>query len=120
MKMREIAYPGQPPIDSYAAGGFRIGGTAVLGDVLVGPNGVTTVGAALDAAAITAVLEIAGTVDVVLVGLGAEIAALPGDLRSRLEAAGLGVEAMATPAACRTYNVMLAEERRVAALLVAL
>jgi uncharacterized protein len=31
-----------------------------------------------------------------------------------LEEAGMGVEAMASPAACRTYNVLLAEGRRVA------
>jgi uncharacterized protein len=37
--------------------------------------------------------------------------------RSRLEAAGPGVELMATPSACRTYNVLLAEGRRVAAAL---
>ena len=46
-------------------------------------------------------------------GTGAEIAHVPAGLRAALEAAGLGVEAMASPAACRTYNVLLAEGRRV-------
>jgi uncharacterized protein len=41
-------------------------------------------------------------------------------VRAALEAAGIGVETMATPSACRTYNVLLAEDRRVAAALVAL
>jgi uncharacterized protein len=47
------------------------------------------------------------------------MAAFPGfgEGRARLEAAGSGVELMATPSACRTYNVLLAEGRRVAAAL---
>jgi len=56
-------------------------------------------------------------VDVLFVGTGAETAHLPATLRARLEAAGLGVEAMATPPACRAYNVLLSEGRRIAAAL---
>ena len=48
------------------------------------------------------------------VGTGAEIAHVPGGLPGALEEAGIGVEAMASPAACRTYNVLLSEGRRVA------
>ena len=46
-------------------------------------------------------------------GTGAEIAHIPPRLRSALEGAGLGVEVMASPTACRTYNVLLSEGRRV-------
>jgi uncharacterized protein len=52
---------------------------------------------------------------VVFIGTGAEIAHIPNRLRAELEAAGLGVESMNSPAACRTYNVLLSEGRRVAA-----
>jgi uncharacterized protein len=51
---------------------------------------------------------------VIFVGTGAEMAHLPPALRSALEGAGIGVEPMNTPAACRTYNVLLSEGRRVA------
>ena len=51
--------------------------------------------------------------DVLLIGMGAEIAHIPSALRDRLEAAGLGVEVMSSPQACRTYNVLLGEGRRV-------
>ncbi|MBV6638320.1 MAG: Mth938-like domain-containing protein, partial [Mameliella sp.] len=51
---------------------------------------------------------------VVLAEHRAETAHLPKDLRNRLEEAGLGVEAMNSPSACRTYNVLLSEGRRVA------
>ncbi|WP_445811201.1 Mth938-like domain-containing protein, partial [Yoonia sp.] len=57
-------------------------------------------------------------VDVVFVGTGAEIAHLPADFRNTLEQAGIGVESMASPAACRTYNVLLSEGRRVAVALI--
>jgi uncharacterized protein len=59
-------------------------------------------------------LALVGEVDVVFIGTGAEMAHAPAPLRDALEAAGLGVEVMASPAACRTYNVLLSEGRRVA------
>jgi uncharacterized protein len=69
---------------------------------------------------VTPFLERAGGFDLLIVGLGAD-AAPPGAAfaaaRAALEAAGLRVEPMATPAACRCYNVLLAEGRRVAAAL---
>jgi len=48
------------------------------------------------------------------VGTGADIAHVPADFRKTIEDAGVGVEAMASPAACRTFNVLLSEGRRVA------
>ena len=58
--------------------------------------------------------------DILIVGTGADFALFPPALRQAIRAWGPVVEAMATPAACRTYNVLLAEERRVAAALIAL
>jgi uncharacterized protein len=54
---------------------------------------------------------------VLLVGLGADIAVIPRAFREALQAVGIGVEPMNTPAACRTYNVLLGEGRRIAAAL---
>ena len=58
-----------------------------------------------------------GKIDVLLVGTGREIAQVPVAFRDALEAAGIGVEVMNSPAACRTYNVLLGEGRRIAACL---
>ena len=58
--------------------------------------------------------------DILLVGPGAAFALFPPALREAIRAWGPVVEAMATPAACRTYNLLVAEERRVAAALTAL
>jgi len=54
---------------------------------------------------------------VIFIGTGAEIAHLPADFRTLFDEAGIGVEPMASPAACRTYNVLLSEGRRIAAAL---
>ncbi|MEO0717318.1 MAG: Mth938-like domain-containing protein, partial [Pseudomonadota bacterium] len=60
-----------------------------------------------------------GVVEVILFGAGAELRPLPASLRVQLEAAGFGVETMSTSSACRTYNVLLSEGRRVGAALIA-
>ena len=49
----------------------------------------------------------------IFLGTGAEIAHVPATLRTALDEAGIGIESMASPAACRTYNVLLSEGRRV-------
>jgi len=59
-----------------------------------------------------------GGVQILLLGLGSGTAAVDGSLRARLRAAGMSLEAMDTGAACRTYNVLVAEDRRVAAALI--
>ena len=111
MRLNEIAYNDAVPIDGYGAGFFRIGGKRHDGPVMVLPTGVQSWGGFDDT---TTVLAAADQIDVLFVGTGAEIAHLPKEFRTTLEEGGLGVEAMASPAACRTYNVLLSEGRRVA------
>lgn len=121
MRMSEIGYEGQPPIDSYGGGGFRLAGSFHEGDLmLVGdaPRGWSP--GAMDPSAFAVCLDRADDIDVLLVGMGGEIAPLPAPARRALEEAGVGVEVMSTPSACRTYNVLLAEGRRVAVALVAI
>jgi len=62
-------------------------------------------------------LSLAGKIDVLLLGMGADIAHPPKAFRAALEEAGVGVEVMSSPAACRTYNVLLGEGRLIAAAL---
>jgi uncharacterized protein len=59
-----------------------------------------------------------GGVQILLLGLGRSASAVPAALRTALRAAGIALEAMDTGAACRTYNVLVAEDRRVAAALI--
>jgi len=111
MRLSEIGYSGQPPVDGYGPGFFRTGGKLHHGMLLIGPEGVDTWGGVSDAAPL---LALAGRVDVLFIGTGAEVAFPPADLRRALEEAGIGVEAMASPTAARSYNMALAEGRRVA------
>ena len=53
--------------------------------------------------------------DIVLLGTGSGIHFPPPALTATLLQAGIGVEIMDTAAACRTYNILRAEERKVAA-----
>lgn len=54
---------------------------------------------------------------VLLVGTGERQRFVHPRLLARLHAARIGVESMDTPAACRTYNILMAEGRQVAAAL---
>ncbi|GAB5449202.1 MAG: Mth938-like domain-containing protein [Gymnodinialimonas sp.] len=110
--MNEVQFDDSKPVDGYGPGFFRIGGEVYNGAVLLLPKGPALWGGLSDEAALVAA---AGEVDVLLLGTGAEIAHPPAALRRAVEAAGLGLEVMASSAACRTYNVLLAEGRRVGA-----
>ena len=110
MRLNEIRYDSGLPVDGYGPGFFRIAGQVHQGAVIVLPGGVAGWGGYADTAPLIAA---AGALDVLFVGTGAEIAHLPAAFRHAVEAAGIGVEAMASPAACRSYNVLLSEGRRV-------
>ena len=110
MRLNEVTYSSGLPVDGYGPGMFRVGGQAWEGAVLVLPSGVASWGGPED---LDAILAAADGFDVLLMGTGPEIAHAPDAMRERLEAAGLGLEVMASPAACRSYNVLLGEGRRV-------
>lgn len=111
MRLNEIVFTDAKPVEGYGPGFFRIGGQVINGAILVGPEGTSGWGGFED---IEPLLAMAGQVDVLFMGTGADVAHLPDDLQKALEDAGIGVEAMASPAACRTYNVLLSEGRRIA------
>lgn len=110
MRFNEVVYTDAKPVEGYGPGFFRIGGEVYEGALVVLPTGVAPWGGYDDAETL---LRTGSDVDVLFVGTGAEISHLPGDLREKIEAAGIGVEVMASPTACRTYNVLLGEGRRV-------
>ncbi|HET7410191.1 MAG TPA: Mth938-like domain-containing protein [Paracoccaceae bacterium] len=120
MRMTEMEFEGQRPVDGYGPGGFRVGGDWHDGSLLLLPSGMEPLAGSLSVEALRPVLDADDPVDVLLIGMGPEIAPLPRPVRAALDEAGIGAEVMSTPAACRTYNVLLVEARRVAAALVAL
>ena len=124
VKMTELTFDGeQPPIDGYAPGGFRVRGQFFEGPLMIGAQGViswaVSAGAMLDAAAAEAALSgpVGDGLDLLVLGCGAVMTPPPRAFRDVLEQRGIGLEFMASPTACRTYNVLLSEDRRVAAAL---
>ncbi|MFP7570631.1 Mth938-like domain-containing protein [Marivita sp. S2033] len=111
MRLNEVVFTDAEPIDGYGAGYFRIGGKQHSAPLLTGAQGTKPWGGFDDTESLVAIAE---DVDVLFVGTGTDIAHIPADFRQTLEQAGLGVEVMNSPAACRTYNVLLSEGRRVA------
>ncbi len=115
--------PGRHQIDAFGGGGFRFAEMSHRGSILATPSGIriwpVASFAELTLASLQPVLDEAEGIDFLILGIGREIAFLPAALREPFKAAGIAVEAMATPAAARTYNVLFAEDRRVAAALIA-
>jgi len=113
-----------PAIEALGGGGFRIQGRRVEGSVLILDDAVLPwAPKALDElqpADFDAVLAAdRAAVEFVLLGLGAAVVPPPRAVRERLQAARVGLEVMDTPAACRLYNVLAQEGRRIAAALIA-
>lgn len=115
-------YPQQVQIDAYGNGGFRFAGLSHRGSLLCLPTGMhawpVTAPAELTIEALAPVFEVAGQLDVLLIGLGPDIVRLDAGIRDALKARGIIVEAIATGGAVRTYNVLLAEDRAVGAALI--
>ncbi|WP_375408208.1 Mth938-like domain-containing protein [uncultured Methylobacterium sp.] len=115
--------PGRHLIDAYGNGGFRFAEMSHRGSVLVTPSGIrawdVTDARTIDRNVLRPIQAEAGAVELLLVGTGLDIVPLPDSLRRWLKEAGIGLDVMQTGAAARTYNILMAENRKVAAALVA-
>lgn len=114
MRLTEISYGTAKAIEGYGPGFFRVGGHVLRGPSLITPWDAGPWGGLDD---VQSPLSLTGKIDVLFLGMGAAIAPAPKAFRAALEEAGIGVEVMASPAVCRTYNVLLSEGRRIAACL---
>jgi len=116
-------FKGQPPVDAYGNGGFRLGDQRFEGSVIVTPLGLYPWSPKsveqITPVSLAPIIEAAGHFDFVIIGLGEQTVRLPADAQRRLESQAIFPDAMATGPACRTYNMMLSENRRVAAAFIA-
>jgi len=116
-------FPRRAPIEAYGEGSFRFAGMSHRGSLLCLPSGIwawtPTTPAEIDAAALTSVFAEAGEIDLFLLGTGAAPWFVPEALRWELRDRHVTLEAMPTGPAVRTYNILLGEDRRVAAGLIA-
>jgi uncharacterized protein len=123
MELTRIAPEGRQLIQAHREGGFTIAGVRHEGSVLVMPDR-TSPWPVRELSAVTMdslapITAAAASVDILILGAGAQFGQPRSDLRQALRAHGIVIEAMDTGAACRTFNVLLAENRRVAAALIA-
>jgi len=105
------------PISLYPGVAFQFGGKRHKGALLVSPGGVYNWSSAsdgFDEAGLFGFLnmEEAHRCDLLLLGTGPKSFLLPAGFAAKVDRRGLGLEAMGTAAACRTYNVLLAENRQ--------
>lgn len=121
--IREAHFPGRAPIDAYGNGGFRFADMSHRGSILCLPSGIhgwqPSDPRALVAADFERLLSEAEKIEILLVGTGREIMPLPAALKAAFRNAAISSDPMSTGAAVRTYNVLLAEDRAVAAALIA-
>ena len=114
----------QKVIQSYKSGVFRISGVVYDHPVFVCPFEILPWDVDSDGGVegllprhFDIVLKCKGEIDVVLLGCGKDMALMPAALEDAFKDAGFSVDIMDTGAACRTYNVLMAEGRRVVCLL---
>lgn len=112
-----------PAIEGYGGGRFRIDGVVYEGSQIVLPSGVVPWPVAefaqIDRTSLSAELFADAGIELLLLGCGERMQLLPVEVRQALRDGGTVVEAMDTGAAVRTYNVLLGENRRLAAALIA-
>jgi len=117
MELTPTSAAGRQQIERYGTNGFRVSGVVFAGPVLVFPDRTMPWEAAVPTLEGLSPLIAAGGIELILLGLGRRGAPANADLRAALRTRGIGVEAMDTGAACRTFNVLMAEDRLVAAAL---
>jgi uncharacterized protein len=121
--VREAHFPGRAPVEAYGNGGFRFADMSHRGSILCLPSGVYAWEPAdpldLKPADFARLLAEAEAVEILLVGTGKDLLRLPPPLRDVFKEKHISADTMSTGAAVRTYNVLLAEDRAVAAALIA-
>ena len=124
MDVTPLVPKGRQLIQAYGEGGFRITGTRYDGSVWVLPEitlawSVAQLGDLAEDGLDQLIARTAPAAAILILGTGRSMLPAPKSLRQRCRDAGIALEAMDTGAACRTYNVLLTEERAVVAALIA-
>ncbi len=119
MDVTPLIREGQQVIQSYAGGRFRVNGEVFTQPIIVLPEKVElwSVKAGfegLQSGDFEPLVALASDLDVILLGCGAKMGFLPPILKNTLKNQSISIDTMDTGAACRTYNVLMAEGRRVA------
>ena len=116
-------YPGRAPIEAYGNGGFRFAGMSHQGSLLVLPSGMYRweVGdlTLLKPVDFDLVFAEGKDIDFLLLGTGLTMSRPPKPIVELIAKRNLPLDFMSTGSAVRTYGVLLAEKRKVAAAFIA-
>ncbi len=122
MDVTPIIPEGLKVIDSYGPGRFKISGHLYHSSLLVFPDRIVTWSITdpdqLSVDSLEAVFQADPGVEVLLFGCGPRMTLVKPSLRKEIRDKGIAMDPMDSGAACRTYNILLAEGRRVAAALI--
>lgn len=120
---RALPIAGRITITAYGNEGFRLDGNFHRGSLLLLPararDWAPATLADVTVDSLAPLLAGDAGIELLLLGTGADVAAVPKPVRAALAGAKIGVEGMATGAACRTFNVLVNEGRLVGAALLA-
>jgi uncharacterized protein len=109
-------------VRTYGPGRFLIGEREWREPVLVTPTATVPLGISraedLTPESLAFLKTLPTPTELLVLGCGARAIFVPPAQRAALKAAGLGLEVVDTGSACRIYNVLAAEGRRVAAALI--
>ena len=111
-------------VQSYGSGRFKVSHIDYQGSIIVLPRKTLSwnilVPDEISFESLSIVIEEEPRIEILLIGCGKVMKLLPRNLMKELRHIGLAADTMDTGAACRTYNVLAAEGRRVAAGMIAL
>jgi uncharacterized protein len=115
--------PGQHAIEAYGRGGFRFGGMSHQGSILALPTRIlawqATSTADIDVEDLAALLNASEPIEGLLIGTGLSALLPNAPFALALKAKGIKLELMDTPAALRTYNLLVSQGRYFGAALIA-
>ena len=123
MEISPLSSAGRQAIHSYGDGGFRVSGRRYYGSILVFPTGTlawpVTAAETISIDCLAQMSAAMPRVEILLLGTGRRILTVPPEVLRHYRDAGFAIDVMDTGAACRTFNLLAAEDRRVAAALIA-
>ena len=124
MELQNIRFAGQRLIEAYGDDGFRLTDGRFEGSILILPHEVVAFNCAqsstLSADLFAEVFSPNNDIEILLLGTGAKQHFPPAEIIKSFIENNIALEVMDTGAACRTFNVLVSEDRRVAAALMAL
>lgn len=115
--MEAATHPvGSNIVQSYGHAGFKVSGTQYAVPILLTERTIVEwKDPALTIASLDTLFDVIPGIEVLIVGTGASHVPLPSELREAAKKRGVSIDGMATGAACRTYNILISEDRRVGA-----